>query len=68
MEERELTDAGNKPAPHHVDGLHILIQAASVVGDNRQLHTGWLICIRNGCLFLGVRLVFLVFKQSMSFR
>ena len=65
----ERTYVGNTSALCHVGCLCILIQAANLIGDTKQLHTGWTVYTRNNFLFLGVRLVLsLFFKESLSFR
>lgn len=51
------SDTGNTSALGPVGPLCILIQAASLFGDTRQLHTSWTASIRTSCLVLGVRLV-----------
>lgn len=65
----ERTSVGNVSALCHVDGLCILTQAASLVGDTSQLHTGWTVHIRTNGRFLGVRLGLSLFpKEPLSFR
>lgn len=65
----ERTSVGSMSALCRVDGLCILTQAASLVGDTRQLHTGWTVYIRTSGRFLGVRLGLSLFlKEALSFR